>query len=158
MQKNSHVRTVAVAGRASYLGSIDIDVQRTGQIVINGHCAWQVELTVQSASPVSTGNCRWGGELVHVGCACGRSVQTLLNAVTGGLDQREREIDLGDNSSDVETRGISDAAFVDSLDARADWCKTSRTSTWSHGCGSEGEESEDGCGSELHLDNLLIEA
>jgi hypothetical protein len=105
---------------------------------------------------VSTCNSCWRGELVHVGCARGGSVETLLDAVTSALDQREGEIDLGDDSGDVESRCISDATFVDGLDAGTDWCKTSGGCTWGHGCRSEGEESEDGGGSELHLDDFWL--
>jgi hypothetical protein len=74
---------------------------------------------------MSTCNCGWGSELVHISSTGGWSIQALLDAIACGLDQGKSEVNLNNDTSDIETGRISDTAFILGLDAWTDGVESS---------------------------------
>jgi len=102
------------------LGTIDVDVEVAGEIVVDCDVGGEVELRVQCASTVAGLDGSRGGKFVDVCSARGRAVQALLDAVAFVLDRGEGQINFRHDAGHVEAPGVSDAAFVHGWQVRAD--------------------------------------
>jgi hypothetical protein len=73
---------------------------------LNGDLAWEVELAVERASAVARFYGDRGRELVDPSGAGRWIVEALLDAVTFVLDLREGQVDLCDDTGDVEALDV----------------------------------------------------
>lgn len=87
-------------------------------VVQNSDVGGKIEIGVQSASAACT-SCVI--KLPHVGVAGGRSVEAFLDAVTFVIGRRR---DCGQDSGNIVTSGVADAALVLSVETWADSLET----------------------------------
>ena len=94
------------------LRGVDVGVVRAIKVVLHRDIGRQVELAVERAGAMPArdgGRCR---ELVHVRGAGTGAAKAGLDAVAGGADLWEGQVDFGHDARDIETPDVADAAVV----------------------------------------------
>lgn len=144
-------------------GAVGVDV--------DGDSRRKVELRVESASAVAGLDRRRSAELPDIGGAGSRAVKALLDAVAFVLDEREGEVDFGDNARHIESldiwrllvnsctlqgiiRPTADAPLVSNMEIWADALLSIVIIALRDGTGEDGGGEEKGRngGSEMHFD------
>lgn len=99
---------------------VDMHVVLACQIELQSHLRWKVEIGVKRARAVAGFHRLGRGEFIDVVGTCSTPVQTFLNTVAFGPDSREGQINLSNDSSDIEPAGVAYAAAILGLKPRAD--------------------------------------
>jgi len=103
------------------LGRIDVLVIHSiGDIDLDGDVGREVELAVEGASAVTRFHAGGSAEFVDPGGAGGRAIKAGLDAVALVLDFREGQVDLSDDTGDIEASDIANAALVGNFEIGAD--------------------------------------
>lgn len=96
--------------------SLDVLVVGAVEIEFNSDISREVEVRVKGAGSMARFDCVGSGELPDVVCAGCRGVQALLDAVAFVLHLRECQIDLCDNTGDIEAARIwAELSFQESI-------------------------------------------
>jgi hypothetical protein len=88
------------------LWGVDVLVEGTVEVDIDGDIRGKVELRVEGAGAVAALDACGSRKLPYVGSTSGWAVQALLDAVAFILDQRESQVDFSHNTRHVKALDI----------------------------------------------------
>lgn len=101
-------------------GSVDMHIVLALQIHLKSHLRWKVKIRVKRARAMARLHGRGRGEFVDVIGTGARPVQAFLDTVAFSSDLGKGQIDLSNDTGDIEPAGVAYAAVILGVEPWAD--------------------------------------